>query len=255
MSLDIKNFYLNTPMERYEYVRLKLDDVPTEIQIQYGLRDKVDQDGYVHIEVRKGMYGLPQAGILAQQLLEQRLNKHGHFQNKAVPGLWTHETRPISFTLVVDDFGIKYVGQEHALHLINILKEHYELSEDWKGTKFIGLTLEWDYPSRKVHISMPGYSIMKLLQKYKHKMPKHPQHCPFALPPKQYGSAAQATSPLDDSPPLSADDIKHLQQIISSILYYASAVDMTVLMALSTIASKQAKGTTQSLSQAHQLLD
>ena len=59
------------------------------------------------------MYGLPQAGILAQQLLEERLNKHGFYQNKA-PGLWTHNTRPISFTLVVDDFEIKYVGKEHA---------------------------------------------------------------------------------------------------------------------------------------------
>jgi hypothetical protein len=67
-------------------------------------------------------------------------------QNKAIPRLWTHQSRPISFTLVVDNFGIKYVGQEHAMHLISILKEHYELSEDWKGTKFIGLTLEWDYP-------------------------------------------------------------------------------------------------------------
>ncbi len=92
------------------------------------------------------MYGLPQAGILAQKLLEKRLNTHGYMQNKAIPGLWTHQSRPISFTLVVDDFGIKYVGQEHAMHLISILKEHYELSEDWKGTKFIRLTLKWDYP-------------------------------------------------------------------------------------------------------------
>jgi hypothetical protein len=101
------------------------------------------------------MYGLPQAGILAQELLEQQLNKHGYFQNKAIPGLWTHQTRPISFTLVVDNFGIKYVGQEHVMYLISILKEHNKLSEDWKGTKFIGLTLKRDYSGRKVHISMP----------------------------------------------------------------------------------------------------
>ena len=49
------------------------------------------------------MYGLPQAGILAQELLEKRLNEHGYSQNKAVLGLWTHKTQPISFTLVVDD--------------------------------------------------------------------------------------------------------------------------------------------------------
>ncbi len=83
------------------------------------------------------MYGLPQAGILAQKLLEQRLNAHGYFQSAAVPGLWTHTTRPISFTLVADNFGIKYVGREHILHLLSILKEHYKFFEDWSGTKFI----------------------------------------------------------------------------------------------------------------------
>ena len=101
---------------------------------------------------------------------------------------------------------------------------------------------------------MPGY-IEKLLQKYKHVTAKHPQHCLFVPPPKQYGSAAQSVAPPDDSKPLSADNIKHLQCIIGSILYYARAVDMTVLVALSTIASRQAKGTEQTLSQARQLLD
>ena len=146
MSLDIKKFYLNMPMSRYQYVCIRINDVPKEIIKQYNLREKIDSEGYVYIEVRKGMYGLPQAGILAQKLLEERLNKHGYMQNKAIPGLWTHQSRPISLTLVVNNFGIKYVGQEHAMHLISILKEHYELSEDWKGTKFSRLTLKWDYP-------------------------------------------------------------------------------------------------------------
>ncbi len=123
------------------------------------------------------MYGLPQAGILAQELLEQRLNKHGYFQNKAIPGLWTHQTRPISFTLVVDDFEIKYIGQEHVMHLSSILKEHYELSEDWKGSKFIGLTLKWDSSGRKVHISMPGY-INDTLTRFHHEQPKQRQNSP-----------------------------------------------------------------------------
>ncbi len=87
MTLDVKNFYLNTPMERYEYVKIKIEDIPEEIISEYQLRDKVTTDGYVYVEIRKGMYGLPQAGILAQQLLEERLNLHGYSQSKAVPGL------------------------------------------------------------------------------------------------------------------------------------------------------------------------
>ena len=147
MMLDVKNFYLNTPMSRYEYVQIKIDDIPEEIIVEYNLREKVAADGHVFVEIRKGMYGLPQAGILAQQLLETRLNKHGYSQSKAVPGLWTHKTRPISFTLVVDDLGVKYTGRENALHLINILNEYYEISKDWSGSKYIGINFDWDYPN------------------------------------------------------------------------------------------------------------
>jgi hypothetical protein len=166
MTLDVKNFYLNTPMARFEYVRINIDHVPQEIIDEYKLKDKV-VDGYIYVEIQKGMYGLPQAGILAQQLLEERLNKHGYSQSKAVPGLWTHKTRPISFTLVVDDFGVKYVGKEHTMHLINILKEHYEISEDWLGSKYIGINFDWDYENRRVHLSMPGY-IEKALKRFWH---------------------------------------------------------------------------------------
>eukprot|EP00970_Alexandrium_tamarense_P007415 scaffold1352_cov72-Alexandrium_tamarense.AAC.1 len=61
MTADIKNFYLNTPMQRYEYLRIRLSDIPQEVITEYGLLNKVAADGYVYLEVRKGMYGLPQA--------------------------------------------------------------------------------------------------------------------------------------------------------------------------------------------------
>ena len=71
MTLDLKIFYLNTPMSRYEYVRIKIEDIPEEIIVEYKLRDKISSDGYIYVENRKGMYGLPQAGILVQELLEK----------------------------------------------------------------------------------------------------------------------------------------------------------------------------------------
>jgi hypothetical protein len=84
----------------------------------------------VFVEIQKGIYGLPQAGILAQELLEKWLNKHGYSQSKVVPGLCTHSTRPISFTLAVDNLGMKYMGKEHAIYLVSILKQHDEISEE-----------------------------------------------------------------------------------------------------------------------------
>ena len=78
MSIDIKDFYLNTPMLRYEYMQLKLEYLPKDFIEEYNLlRDKVTKDGYVYAKIRKGMYGLLQVGILAQELLENRLNTKG----------------------------------------------------------------------------------------------------------------------------------------------------------------------------------
>ncbi len=73
MTLEVKNFYLNMPMVRYEYVRIKIDDIPDKIIVEYNLRDKVSNNGHIYVEIQKGMYGLPQAGILAQELLENQL--------------------------------------------------------------------------------------------------------------------------------------------------------------------------------------
>ena len=69
MTIDIKDFYLMTPMDRFEYFRMKLDLFPQDIIKEYRLNNKVDTDGNVFSKVRRGMYGLPQAGIIAQELL------------------------------------------------------------------------------------------------------------------------------------------------------------------------------------------
>ena len=108
MTMDITNFYLMTPLKRPEYVKIKMRDIPEEIIFKYNLRELAAADGNVYIKANRGMYGLPQLGLLANKLLEERLNKHGYRQSKLVPGLWKHDTRPIQFTLVVDYFGVKY---------------------------------------------------------------------------------------------------------------------------------------------------
>jgi hypothetical protein len=69
------------------------------------------------------MYGLPQAGIIAQELLAKRLKEHGYSQSKTTPGLWKYEWHPVWFSLVVDNFGVKYIGKEHAQHLLQTVQK------------------------------------------------------------------------------------------------------------------------------------
>jgi hypothetical protein len=75
-------------------------------------------DGQVYIEIQKGMYGLPQAGILANELLQRRLELDDYRPTIHTHGIWKHETRPVWFSLVVDDFGIKYIGRDNPEHLM-----------------------------------------------------------------------------------------------------------------------------------------
>ena len=130
MSIDIKDFYLCTPMKRYKYFRMKIELFPEDIIQEYDLRNKVDSTGNVHCEVQQGMYGLPQAGIIAQEFLTEQLLKAGYCQSKVTPGYWKHDWRPISFTLVVDDFGVKYIHETDVNHLIQTLKQDYKIEED-----------------------------------------------------------------------------------------------------------------------------
>ena len=141
MTMDIANFYLMTPLKRLEYVKIKLRDIPEEIIIEYKICELTTPDSNVYIEANKGMHGLPQAGLLANKQLETRPNKHGYQQSKLVPGLWKHNTRPIYFTLIVNNFGVKYTRQEDVNHLKTVLEHNYTVTADWTGKKYIGITL------------------------------------------------------------------------------------------------------------------
>ncbi len=67
-------------------------------------------------------------------------------------------------------------------------------------------------------------------------MPKKLQTCPYSPEPKKFGTEAQAPLPINSTPKLDENGIKRVQKIVGSIVYYAWAVDMTVLIALSSIA-------------------
>ena len=124
------------------------------------------------------MYGLPQAGIIAQELLQECLAKVRDHQSKIIPALWTHKTRNICFTLVVNNFAIKYTKLDYAQHLIDALKKDYTITIDWNATKYIGLTIKWDYAKGKVHIHMPGY-LPKALLRFNHPQPKKKRCTPI----------------------------------------------------------------------------
>ena len=100
------------------------------------------------------MYGLKQSKILADKELKKVPAKTGCFPSQHTVRLFLHKTRPVSFTIVVDDFGVKYVNKADALQLEKIISNYYPMKSDWKGNWYIGIDLDWDYTKRTVKFSI-----------------------------------------------------------------------------------------------------
>ncbi|KAL7480448.1 hypothetical protein ACHAW6_006140 [Cyclotella cf. meneghiniana] len=87
MTMDILNFYLMTPLKWPEYIQMKITNITNKIINEYNLHTTLSKNNSVYIMAIKGMYGLRQSGLLANKLLEKRLNHHHYFQSKYILGL------------------------------------------------------------------------------------------------------------------------------------------------------------------------
>jgi hypothetical protein len=213
---DISDFYLFTDMDECEYMWIPIQFLNPEVMAAYEL-DDIIVDERVLAKISKGMYGLPQAGRLAYNQLVLNLGRNGYHPCKRTHGLWRHVTRPVLFSLVVDDFGIKYVGKQHAQHLFTSLRENYKISEDWTGELYLGIKLNWDYKNRTVDLSMPNY-VSEALHRFQHPAPYRPEHAPHDWTKPAYGQRQQFVTPHDDSDLLDQDGINRVQQVVGMFL-------------------------------------
>jgi hypothetical protein len=193
------------------------------------------------------MYGLPQADIIAQNLLTKQFNKAGYRQSKITPGYWQHNWCPISFTLVIDDFGMKYIDKNNVEHLMSILKQDYTINTNWGGMQYLRLTLDWDYTKCKVHLSMPGY-IENALIRFSHEPPDKPQMQPYPHATPTYGATVQYAKAANSSPAATKAEEKYIWQVIGILLYYDQAVNATIITGLSSVQPKPNPLRTQSSS-------
>jgi hypothetical protein len=129
MCPDIKKFYLTAALEYFEYMKIPLALFPSWTIEQYNL-NKLVLDGWVYIEMQRAVWGLPQAGILENKRLRRKLAPFDYYKCIKTPGLWRHESHPLTFTLAVDDFGVKFVNKNDVDHLISSIKKTYTLTKD-----------------------------------------------------------------------------------------------------------------------------
>ena len=254
LTADIKDYYLGTPLSRYEYIRIHQRHLPpaaiTELALEPYLT--ASPDDTITFEIRKTMYGLPQAGRLSQDRLLPHLARHG-YRETGVKCLLRHDTRNITICLIVDDFGVKYVDKADADHFIAAVQEIFPLKVDWTGRNYVGYQIDFDRRSRSVALSMPGY-IEKVLHRFRPDGIRGAAS-PMLYTPPTYGSTnPQLVAAPDASPPCTDTEQLFLQQLVGCLLYYARALDHTFLTAVCALSSAQATPTQNVLSAADRLL-
>ena len=251
LTLDIVDYYLGTPLPRPEYLRIPIRFIPPDVVGKYNLSQFLHNNSIL-FEVTKGMYGLPQAGLLAQQRLVRHLAEADYHEDAFVPCLFTHATNGVQFTLVVDDFGVKFVGRPGVEHLIQHLRLLYELKVDWSGSKYLGLTIAFDRPARTATLSMPGY-IAKVLARFASRGPFKQVQSPQVYS-AHYPRQGPQLVHVDTQPALTPTEIREVQEIVGSLLYYARAIDYTMLPAVNSISSEMAAPTQRLLPVVNRLL-
>ena len=207
------------------------------------------------VEVHKGIYGLPQAGKLAQDRLVLHLANHGYHQAKHTPCLFKHETNSVTFTLVVDDFGIKYTHEADADHLLAALRELYIMTEDRATTqKYVGITIDHDLVRNIILLSMPGY-VDKAITRFGHANRMGAKSPLLYVPPKMGAKSQDMPTPSPASLEFVDDKAKtFVQEVTGVFLFYSRAVDPTMLTAVNKISAQQSKPTKATLLAVDRLL-
>ncbi len=175
---------------------------------------------------------------------------HGYHPVALTHGLWTHESRDILVSLVVVDFGVQYSLQADAHHLIATLEQHYQISVDWDGTRYCGLTLAWDYTVRTCNVSRWGY-IALALQRFQHVAPAKAENSPHPWQRPTYGAKTQFAL----VPDVAALNTLRILEVLGTLLFYARAIHYTiVLTAIGELATEQSGGTTTTMDKLAELL-
>ena len=177
LTADIKHFYLNNHLLEPEYLKLHVSVIPDEIIAVYNLQNLQDEKGWCYVKIFKGMYSLKQAGIIANQELQQHMSSYGYITVQCTLGLWKHYNKEKIFSLAVDDFLFQYSSEEDAKHFLHALRQKYTITVDRNAKKYIGIILKWDYIKRTVELSMPEYA-KHALHKFQHLLSSRPEHSP-----------------------------------------------------------------------------
>ena len=243
MSANTNEYFLSNHMTKSEHMKKRCKHVPDGIRKQCQLDAKVTKDGCICIKIKKGMPCFKQAAMLAYQHLKQCLEPYGYEPMPRTTGLWRHKSRPTIFCLCVDDFGINFWNRHDADHSCNAIGANFQHAVDEEEKNHCGLTITCDFKQGHVDVSMPK-CVPTTLKKLMHIPKVQPQHSPHMHIPTQHGKKGQQQMENNEQCAcLPTSKIKEIQSATGCFLYYARAIDNTMLHGINEISTTQAKPT------------
>jgi len=254
-SADATDFYLGADLPEPQSLKIYCDTFDDATLILLGFKPflKTEPSGktYVYCNILRSMPGLAISGLLSHLRLLAQLYSYDFIQT-ATPCLFRHRTRDITFALVVDDFAIKYSSLDDLKYFTACLSELYHIKVHPECVSFLGFNIDYDRTARTISLSYPSY-IPDLLTRLN--IPNlRTCKSPCVYVPPDIGSTKPQVAHTDTSPPASKEDLKTLQIIIGSILYYARAVDATMLTAVCLLSSQQPAPAAATMRAAYRLL-
>jgi hypothetical protein len=250
-TVDLEDFYLGTTLPHPEYIRIPLTFIPKAV-MEFYLLQRYLHKGALYCVVLKTHYGLPQAGALSQKRLFDHLERNGYHQLFHAPALFRNREGTIRFALVVDDFAVVWASQIAMAHFLRTLRRLYTVKVDYDGSKYLGMNINVNRIERHVTLTMPGY-INKLLKRVRPAGIKG-AHTPSIYCQPEYKTAKVQTATVDMSPLATHAQAHELQVVVGTLLYYARAVDPSILTMVHTLGSVQARPTINDMRKMERLL-
>jgi hypothetical protein len=256
-SIDLVDFYIGTELENHndpDYFKVKASKMPEAVLAKYNISP--DDDDYVYFRLDKCLYGHAVAGRLSNKELVKLLKTAGYYESDLVPCLFKHETRPISFSLIVDDLGVKYVNNEDIQHLIDAISPRWKVKLNATGNRYIGMNLKWDYDPNNPSLEISNLeTVPKSFARFDKDNNIKARKTPSKYTAPTYGyKEIEIASEQIESPTEVPDSKQHVQAVNGTYLFYGRIIDYSMLEQTNTIGQSQANPTTKTLEQVNHLL-
>lgn len=253
MTFDIKDFYIAgmNVLDEVEYMFIPIRHLSEAFCKKHV---EAIRGGKMLFEVNKGLYGMRQAGYIAQRNLIQILKENG-YQEEGKHSIFRDDEKKIVFIVHVDDVAVAYKDKQDVDKLVEVLeKAGYTIKANWEGDAFCGFTIKYNKEEEWIEIGAESV-VNKALERFGITEEGRKIDVPYDINDTAKAWKFDAYElPIDQSGALNAKETKILQEKIGALRYIAMATYPHLEVAVGKIAANMATPTRKMMKAADRIL-